>query len=66
MIWIGIIVGILYSCVCVCLATYLDRRIYYAGFTLSKKGLRRACFLVFLGPITWFFPRLWDIDKFKI
>lgn len=66
MIWIGIILGIIYSFVCFYLATNLDTRVYYAGFTLSKKGLRRACFLVFLWPITWFFARLWDIDKFKI
>jgi hypothetical protein len=66
MIWVGIIVGIIYSFVCFYLATDLDKRVYYAGITLSKKGLRRGCFLIFLWPITWFFPRLWDIDSFKI
>lgn len=66
MIWIGIIVGIIYSFVCFYLANDLDKRFIYAGINLSKKGLIRACSLVFLWPITWFFPRLWNIDRFKI
>ena len=65
MLVFGFILGVFYFSVCVYLAADLDRRIYYAGFTLDKKNLNKACIIVFLWPITWFFPNLWDINIFK-
>ena len=65
MLVFGIILGLVYSFVCFYFATDLDKRIYYAGFTLDNKNLTKACIIVFLWPITWFFPNLWDINRFK-